>query len=226
MTRFCTPDSHYNDVFCWSRIISDLTRNPVCLPPFVPFFLCAFPEKCHSRLDQESSMPSPLCAFVPLCLSSCLCAFLRAWPESVIPDLTRNPVCLPPFVPLCLCAFVPLFVPLCLCAFPKCLCAFVPLCLCASLRAFVPLCLSSCLCASLFFLTNRKNRDLLDQIAEQAPSIESDQASFTKANDPFHSGRGGGRERRAFLGFLAKKIFSCLQGDKKLHKLSKKLKKN
>ncbi len=66
-------------------------------------------------------LSSRLCAFVPLCLP--LVSFLSP---------TRNPVCLPPFVPLCLCAFVPFFVPLCLCA-------FVPF--------FVPLCLSSCLCA-------------------------------------------------------------------------------
>ena len=114
-------------------------------------------------------MPSPLCASVPLCLSSCLGASYRL---SVISSFTSHQSS---FVPLCLCAFVPLF----LCAFPQCLAgkcpsrldqessvlrmsflacpgiqyAFPPLCLCA----FVPLCLSSfvplCLCAFVPFFT-------------------------------------------------------------------------
>ncbi len=71
-------------------------------------------------------MPLFLCAFVPLCLSSCLCAF----PPCVIPGpdqesrdsnmsyLRKQESSMPLF----LCAFVPL----CLCAFPQCLCAFPP----------------------------------------------------------------------------------------------------
>ncbi len=92
---------------------------PLCLCAFVPLCLplVSFrqknsqvrvitgkkrPKTCHFRRKtpiQESSLPlspSPLCAFVPLCL----CAFplCHSWPRPGIQSAS---------VPLCLCAFVP-----------------------------------------------------------------------------------------------------------------------
>ena len=131
-----------------TRNPGELTRNPRYRPG-----IQGNPVACHSWLDQESSTLC-LCAFVPLCLSSRLCAvpvigyqlsvfssfksLLCAWLRSVIPGPDQESSS-----PLCLCAFVPLCLSSRLCAF---LHAFVPLCLCA----FVPLCLSSRLCASLW----------------------------------------------------------------------------
>ena len=77
------------------------TRNPACLCASVPLCLSLVSFRAQTR------NPFCLCAFVPLCLS--LVSFLAQ---------TRNPVCLCAFVPSpCV---LPPFVPLCLCAFPLC----------------------------------------------------------------------------------------------------------